>query len=155
MGDQALEPGPAQVQLAEKKASYAVIAYLGKDLPETYRNMILAKWLRTLRFGNDFFRLIESNAYFETYQKYIKAIIGRPQCVVRLAVLSDAPDVCLGFSVSEPDTLHYVWCHKDNRKIGVASALMQFPFSVITHLTSAGMGIWHKKFPAAKFNPFK
>lgn len=155
MGHQALEPGSTQVQLAEKKASYSVIAYLGSELPETYYNMILAKWLRTLRFGNDFFKLTESSSYFENYQKYIKSVLARPQCVVRLAVLSDATDVCLGFSVSEPGALHYVWSHKDNRRIGVASALMQFPFSVITHLTTAGMSIWQKKFPTAKFDPFK
>lgn len=132
-----------------------MIPYLGSELPETYRNMILAKWLRTLRFGNDFFKLIESDAYFESYQKYIKLILARPQCIVRLAVLTDAPDVCLGFSVSEPGTLCYVWVHKDNRKVGVATALTQFPFRYITHLTNTAMSIWSKKLPNVQFDPFR
>lgn len=149
-----MDAEPAKISL-EEKATYSVIAYLGKDLPETYRNMILAKWLRTLRFGNDFFRLIESDGYFEFYQKYIKQLLAKPQCVVRLAVLSDDPDVCLGFSVSENDVLHYVWTHKDNRKAGIATALLQFPFKIITHLTTAGMSIWSKKYQSAVFNPFK
>jgi hypothetical protein len=139
----------------EAKATYSVIPYLGRDLPEAYRNMILAKWLRTLRFGNDFFRLIDSSGYFSSYQEYIKRLLMRPQCIVRLAVLSDDPDVCLGFSVSEPEILHYCWCHKDNRKIGVGKALTQFPFKYVTHLTTAGMAIWNKKYPNVIFNPFK
>lgn len=149
-----METRPAEVQV-EKKATYSVIPYLASEMPETYRNMILAKWLRTLRFGNDFFRLIDSNSYFSNYQKYIKALLSRPQCIVRLAVLTDDPDVCLGFSVSEPGVLHYVWVHKDNRKIGVARSLLQFPFLFVTHLTSVGMSIWNKKFPTVQFNPFK
>lgn len=153
MGDQELEARAAEIQLG-KKDTYSVVAYLGRDLPETYRNMILSKWLRSLKFGNDFFRLIDNDAYFSSYQKYIKQLLERPQCIIRLAVLTDEPDTCLGFCVSEPDILHFVWSHKDNRKIGIAASLTQFPFSSITHLTTMGMSIWHKKFPTAKFNPF-
>ena len=116
--------------------------------------MVLAKWMRTLRFGNDLFRLIDSDSYFSSYQEYIKGLLKRPQCIVRLALLSSDPDVCLGFSVSEPGALHYVWVQKDVRKAGIASALMQLPFSSITHLTNAGMTIWSKKYPNVKFNPF-
>jgi hypothetical protein len=139
----------------EEKASYSVVPYLGRDLPDAYRNMILAKWLRTLRYGNDFFRLIESSAYFASYQKYIKEILSRPECIVRLAALSDELDTCLGFSVSEPDVLHYVWSHKDNRRMGVAKALVPFHFNITTHLTTVGMSIWSKKLPHVQFNPFK
>lgn len=131
------------------------MSYSGTDLPETYRNMILAKWLRTLRFGNDFFRLIDSPSYFASYQTYIKGLLAKPGCMVRLAVLTEAPDVCLGFSVSRPDVLDYCWVHKDNRKIGIGKSLIQFPFSAMTHLTTVGMAIWSKKFPQAVFDPFR
>lgn len=139
----------------EAKTTYSVISYAGPELPEMYRNMILAKWLRTLRFGNDFFRLVDSLSYFSSYQKYIKALLAKPDCVVRLAVLTDERDTCLGFSVGRTDILDYVWSHKDNRKIGVAKSLVQFPFSAVTHLTTTGMVIWSKKFPAAVFDPFR
>lgn len=132
-----------------------MIPYLGSQLPESYRNMILAKWMRTLRFGNDFFKLIESGGYFSSYQIYIKNILIRPACIVRLAVITDDPDTCLGFSVSEPEVLHYVWVEKDNRNIGIATALTRFPFKYITHLTSKGMSIWNKKYRDVQFNPFK
>ncbi len=154
MEDKELATPSAELSM-EKESSYSVIAYLGSELPETYRNMVLAKWLRTLRFGNDFFRLIESDAYFECYQVYIKNLLKRPGCVVRVAVLTDDPDTCLGFSVSMPETLDYVWSHKDNRRIGVATSLIQFPFKYITHLTTVGISIWNKKYPDVKFQPFK
>jgi hypothetical protein len=153
VGDQELDTRAAEIPL-EEKASYLVVPHLGSALPENYRNMVLAKWLRTLRFGNDFFRLIDSNSYFAAYQQYIKNVLLKPQCIVRLAVLSDDEDVCLGFSVSEPEALHFVWVHKDNRKIGIGNALVQFPFKYITHLTNTGMTIWNKKYKDCKFNPF-
>lgn len=148
-----METGATSLPL-ETKATYSIVPHLGKDLPSAYRNMVLAKWLRTLRFGNDFFRLIESDTYFEVYQKYIKNLIDRPQCIIRIAVLTDETDVCLGFSVSEPDVLHFCWVHKDNRRIGVGKALVPFHFSSITHLTTTGMTIWNRKLPGVHFNPF-
>ncbi len=151
-----MEAGTTQEALEKKEASYSVDAYLGKDVPFVYRNMILSKWMRSLKFGNDYFRLIDSDSYYSTYQHYIKALLERPQCIVRLALLpGDELHTCLGFSVSEPGVLHFVWSHKDNRRIGIAKSLIQFPFDTITHLTTSGMAVWHKKFPHAKFNPFK
>lgn len=149
-----MEAGSTKIQLAQK-ATYSVIAYFGRDLPKAYRNMLLSKWLRSLRFGNDFFRLIDGNSYFSAYQKHIENILSRAQCVVRLAVLTDEIDTCLGFSVSEPDVLHYVWSHKDNRRIGIAKTLLNFPFHFITHLTTNGISLWQKKFPKVKFDPFQ
>jgi len=158
VGNKDLETGTTELlpeTPSEEKTTYSVIPHLGADLPEIYRNMILSKWMRTLRFGNDYFKLIDSDGYYEAYQAYIKILLSRPQCIVRLAVITDSPDVCLGFSVSEPEVLHYVWSHKENRRIGVATALLQFPFKYITHLTTTGMGIWNKKYPTVSFNPFK
>lgn len=149
-----MEAGGPEIRLAEK-TTYSIVPFLGSGLKEEHRNLVLVKWMRTLRFGNDLFRLIDSNAYFASYQEYIKTLLKRPECIVRMAVLTDAPDVCLGFSVSEPDVLHYVWSNKDNRGIGIARSLVPFSFSVFTHLTNAGMLIWNKKYPNARFNPFR
>jgi hypothetical protein len=138
-----------------QKASYSVIPFLGTNLPSQYTNLILSKWLRTLRYGNDFFKLVDSDSYFKSYDKYIKAILSRPGTIVRLAVLSDEPDTALGFSVSEDHTIHYIWCHKDNRNLGIGNSLIPFKVDYITHLTKTGMAIWNKKYPTAKFDPFR
>lgn len=149
-----MDAGTAEIPL-EEKATYSIIPYLGKNLSEEHRNMVLAKWMRTLRFGNDIFRLIDSTSYFDAYQIYIKALLKRPQCIVRFAMLTDDMDTCLGFSVSETNILHYVWVQKDERRHGIGKSLVPFAFKYITHITRAGMIIWNNKFPDVRFDPFK
>jgi hypothetical protein len=154
MGDSDLEGRSTEV-LLEEKNTYSVISYPGIDLPEEFRGLVLDYWRKSLRRWNDFFRLIDGKTFFDAYNPYLVALLNRPHAVVRLAVLTDDLHNCLGFSVSEPDVLHYVWVRPSAQGIGVMTALIQFPFSTITHLTRHGMQVWNKKFPHVKFNPFK
>ena len=154
MGNQELETGTTGLQ-PEKQETYSVIAYSGRDLPEEFKNMVLDYWRKSLRKGNQFFQLVEGKTFFEHYNPYLKALLERPATKVRLAVLTSDIHNCLGFSVSEPDVLHYVWVRPSAQRLGIMTALLQFPFSVITHLTRNGMTVWNNKFPHVKFNPFK
>src|SRR5271166_5811041 len=112
------------------KNTYTIKPYLGSslaqliDVPESYKNLVLSKWLRSLRFGNDYFQIIDADVYFKTYSQYITLILNRPLTVVRLAVLTDDPDVVLGFSVSEKNKIHFVHVHKDHRRLGIGSDLL-------------------------------
>lgn len=138
------------------QASYQIISYRAQALPEAYRNMIYAKWMRSLRTGNDYFKLIQPRIYYDVYNQYIKSILARPLTIVRLAVLSDDPDVVLGFSVSEDShILHYCHVHTDSRNQGIGSSLVPFQVAVITHITKIGLSIWNSKYPDAIFNPFQ
>lgn len=149
--DQELEAGTTEQTVA---TTYTVIRYPAKDLPDQYKNMIYSKWLRSLKYGNEYFKLIDSDAYYDIYHKLIDVYLNRPNANIRLAVLTDEPDTCLGWSLVEGQTLHYVWVHKDNRKKGIANALVSGPISYITHLTNVGASIWASKRPDIKFNPF-
>lgn len=135
-------------------SSYSVIAYRSRDLPESCRNLVFSKWLRSLRHGNDYFRLTDSHAYFKAYDRYIAKILGEIDTAVRLAVLSDDHDVVLGFSVSRANVLDYVHVHKDHRKMGIGTNLIPKGVDTITHVTRTGMSIWGSKYPRWKFNPF-
>src|SRR6185312_6623205 len=137
----------------DKQSSYSLIVFSGQGLPAQYHNLILSKWLRSLKFGNDYFRLIDNDAYFKTYGLFIKSILARLNCVVKLSVLSDDHDIVLGFCVYEGSAVHYVHVHKDYRRIGVGSALLPKEFLYITHLTKQALQIWNK-YPDVKFNPF-
>jgi hypothetical protein len=137
-----------------KESSYKVISFNAIIMPKQYINMIYSKWLRSLRFGNDYFKLIEPKAYFEAYNAYIKTILERPTTTVRIAALTDDLDVALGFSVAENNTLHYVHVHRDNRKQGIGRSLVPFKVETITHITKTGLVIWAEKLPTAIFNPF-
>lgn len=130
------------------------MAYLGSSLPKNYRPMVYARWLRSLRKGNDYFKLIDSTSYYGKYHAFIESVLERPHTIVRIAVLTDDADVALGFSVSEAQVLHYCHTDKDNRSQGIARSLVPFEIKKITHVTRIGMSIWNSKFPWAVFDPF-
>jgi GNAT superfamily N-acetyltransferase len=136
------------------ESSYTIINYLASNFPEAYKSLVFSKWLRSLRFGNDYFRLIDSDAYYTIYHKYIELLLNRPNTIIRFAVLSDDKDVVLGWSLIEGVTLHYVYVHKDNRKQGIGTNLISPELKYITHITKDGIAFWTSKLPEAKFNPF-
>ena len=137
-----------------EQTTYSVISFPGDSLPEAYRNMIYSKWLRSLRYGNDYFKLIDSASYYSSYQKYIELLLSKPNCTVRLAVLSDNHDVVLGFCVHRDTVLDYCHVQKDFRKQGIGMSLLPPAFDTITHVTYIGMSIWASKYPSVKLNPF-
>jgi hypothetical protein len=141
-------------ELESGLSTYSIITYNGSKIPINYINMIISKWLRTLRSGNDYFKLIHPESYYTRYEPYIKSVLIRPNTFVRLAVLSDERDTVLGFSIQEDLTLHYVWVHKYNRNQGIANSLVKTDIEAISHVTKTGLTIWNKKLPKAKFNPF-
>lgn len=137
-----------------KAASYKVVKYSASELPLTYRNMVISKYLRSLRAGNDFFKLVVPEAFFSVHGPYFELLLLRPEAKIRLAVLSDDPDVALGWSLTEGPKLHYVWVGGIHRRQGIGSALIREDITVLTHITKFFFPIWHNKFPKAVFNPY-
>lgn len=135
-------------------STYSILSYPAKDLPPQYLNMILSKWLRSLKYGNDYYRLIDSAAYFAHYNNFILHLLKKPDTIVRLAVLTDDHDVVLGWSVHRGDVLDFIHVHKDMRKQGIGSSLLPKDIKTITHITTPAMFIWSSKYPHFIFNPF-
>lgn len=156
----AQEDAPQESDLA----SYKVIAFRGGLLPEQYKGVVYSKWLRSLRYGNDYFKLIDAPAYYEAYHRYISNILKH--AVVRLAVLSDDADVVLGFSVTRGTILDYVHVLRirlkvptgisvvDYRGRGIGKSLVPDNIEAFTHITKMGLIIWGNKYSHWKFNPF-
>lgn len=138
-----------------KESSYSVISFPASKLPETYQNFVKSKWKRTLRHGNDYFKLTDSDSFFANYERFINHLLARASAVIRLAVLTEDPDVVLGFSLIEGNTLHYVYVQHEQRNRGIGRSLVPVKIEIITHLTKSGMSIWHNKLPTAAFDPFK
>lgn len=134
--------------------SYKIIRSPASELTEQYRPMVYSKFLRSNRHGNDWFKLIDQDAYYSAYRSYIASLLARPLAMISLAVLFDDPDVVLGWALTENKILHFVYVNKDNRQIGVARALIRDPFDTFTHLTKTGLFLWQSKFLDAVFNPF-
>lgn len=141
------------LQTNGSEASYKIISFKGTALPTQFENMIFAKFLRTLKYGNHYFRLIDKDAYFPRYHAYIESLLNRESSIVKLAVLTSDPDVVLGWALIEPGILHYVWVDSAQRNQGIARTLCSEPFGVITHITNIGASIF-SKLKDVKFNPF-
>lgn len=140
-----------QEQLA---TTYQVKVFANKPIPESFTNFVLAKWMKSFRYGNDYIKLSDSDSYYAAYERYIRSILESPFTTTRLAVLTDEPDAALGFSVSSGKTLHYVYVGLDYRCQGIGTRLVPFNVEEFTHLTKKGMKLWATKAPKAIFNPW-
>lgn len=151
MGDKEIYPEAVE---QEGMSSYKIVAYSAFALPQAYVNLIYSRWMRSFRYGNDIIKLCDSNAYYFAYRSYISKVLMQRDAVVQMAVLTDAPDVVLGFSVSRGTILDYVHVHKDNRRVGIGQKLIPAGITVFTHLTKTGKTIWKNKYKDWKFNLF-
>lgn len=135
-------------------AAYIVLKLAGNDPRlNPYRNMVMSRWSRSYRFGNDYIKLSDSTAYFAAYTVYISRIIGSAATTIRIAVLADEPDTALGFAVTRGNALDFVHVQKDFRNQGIGRFLVPDNIKVVTHLTRTGIRLW-SKVPGAIFNPF-
>ena len=136
--------------------TYSIVSYPAAKLPAEYKSIIFAKWLRTFRSGNPLIKNIDTGAFYDMYHKYIENLLAKPDSIIKLAVLTDTPDVVLGFSVSREDVLDYIYVHPDNRKIGIAKKLFPKDTKVMTHITLKALEIWRNnpKYKYLKYNPF-
>lgn len=137
----------------DEQQTYSIISCSGSQIPFNYFGLVISKWLRTYRTGCDYMLLIKPQAYYEVYDKVVKVILNRPNTKVRLAILSDEPDIALGFCVYEGLAVHYIYVHSYQRNKGIAKSLLPKDFKYVTHLTKTGLSIWNK-YPEIEFNPF-
>lgn len=113
---------------------------------------ILSTWLKGLRFGNIWYRLIDDKIYFRVYHAVIEKLISTPGVTIKVACLKDDPEVILGYVVYQGDKVHWVQVKKAWRNIGIARALTPSEITTTTHLTEVGRSIFLKK--KWVFNPF-
>jgi hypothetical protein len=117
------------------------------------RPFIFSTWLRGLRYGNDYFELIESSNYYENHHKIIQDILDDGSTVINVACLKDDPDVILGYAVYAMDRLHYVHVKASWRKIGVARMIVPTFIQRVSHLTATGKSLLAKA-PGVVYDPY-
>lgn len=149
-----MEDSQVHFETNEEASSLTILSFPGIELPEQYFNFVRSRYLRSLRDGCDFFKKMHAKCYYDTQPPFFLTLISRPGVSIRLAVLSDDPDVALGFSiVDNTGLLHYVYVGKDFRKQGIGKALAPGPYRILTHYTKAVLPL-SRKFPGAVFNPY-
>lgn len=121
----------------------------------TARNLIFATWLRSYQTSSLMSKAIPKDTFFAEHHKVIERVLSRNP-TVRLAVLPDDPEVVLGWSVTEPKTVHYVYVKPSFRRYGIARALLahvERPF-VHTHHTYLLRDLT-KHLDGCVFNPYE
>lgn len=119
---------------------------------EDDRAFIMATWLRGLYYGNPWFEEIEKDNFMSKYHNIITNILSKPTTIIYMAVLESAPDTILGYSVTEPKILHWVFVKEVWRRIGIAKRLIPETSDICTHLTILGRKL---KPQHMEFDPFK
>lgn len=128
-------------------------------------NFIYATWLQALYYGNgwsrnvepvagapvDIYSSMDRDVFFKNYNNIIQKILIKPSVSVNIACLIEDPDVILGYSVTEPEVLHFVFVKDVWRRMGIARDLIPADTKTVTHLTRIGRGLKPKEWG---FNPF-
>lgn len=132
----------------EKSSLIAIRDAKASDVP-----FIMATWLRGLKFGNSWFKLIDSDAFYKTYHDLISSLLIKPSVTIKVACLKEDDEVILGYSVYDDTILHWAHVKKAWRNIGIAKSLVPANITTVSHLTETGKSIFLKK--KWIFNPFK
>jgi hypothetical protein len=119
-----------------------------RDYENDDYNFILATWLRGLYYGNEWFNRIDKTVFMKNYHKVIDHLLKKPFIKINVSCLVEDPSVILGYCVSEPEILHWVFVKQPWRGIGIARDLIPHDITTVTHLTKC------KLKPDIKFNPF-
>lgn len=109
-------------------------------LIKNFEAFLFTTYLKSYRFGNEYCNEIAKEVYFPTHHKRFLDLLGRPDAILKLAVLTEDPDIIIGWALIEPTVLHYVFVKGsiEARKLGIASLLIPKDTKTVTHLTKTG-----------------
>lgn len=122
-------------------------------LPED-KNFIMATLLRGLYYGGSVFSEMKKQRFMESYQPIAEALLTKNINSTLVACLKEDPNVILGYVILNEDknTIHYAFCKKPWRGIGVIRDLVPNTVRNVSHLTKTGLSILKRK--GWDFDPF-
>lgn len=124
-----------------------------RDGIEADHPFIYSTWLKGLRHANDYFELIDGEIYFKQQHSLVERILADFEVTVRVACLREDPAVILAYAVYKNDTLHWVFCKRPWRAIGLAKDLIPKDIVAVSHFTKLGRS-WLRNHTNVKFNPY-
>jgi hypothetical protein len=120
-----------------------------RDVREEDLPLIYSTWLLGLYHGCEWFGRIKKDSFFKNYKSALENRL--PHCKIKVAALSEDPDVILGYVCYRENVLDWIFVKKAWRKMGIAKMLMPKNIKACTHLTKVGRSIKPKEWD---FDPF-
>ena len=122
-----------------------------QDIPFVY-----ATWLRSYHVDTDYIQMMRKSTYFENYRLVLDHILSSAD--TDIVCLKDTPEVILGYLISQPKTIHYIFVKDAFRHLGIAEDLIskRFPEDqeiTCTHATKSILPFL-KRNTLINFNPF-
>lgn len=125
------------------------------------RNFIFKSVLHHYRNGSPHTQHISDQVFFDNHSYLVSKVMKIPGNVIKMAALSDDPDVVFGFAWGnvQPETLHYVYVKRAFRRMGIAACLVRAIFDedvdeiFYTHHTR-DMGFIAHRTDRFVFNPY-
>jgi hypothetical protein len=96
---------------------------------------IFSTWLRGLRYGNKAFEAIPSRLYYTEMHKAVEEVLRNT--LINVACLKNDPDTVLGYSVTSPKILHWVFVKKAWRGVGIGRDLIPNDVVLLTSSTES------------------
>lgn len=129
--------------------------YTIRDMVPADANFIFATFLRGLYYGDSWFSQIPKDIFMANYKHVAAALVPSPKTVVKIACLTEDPDVILGYSIMSADfqTVHWCFVKAAWRRQGIARSLLPSHPVYVTHLSALGKTLL-SKFKDTTFNPF-
>jgi len=116
------------------------------------KDIVLATWLRGQYWGSEYWSRMEQDEFFDKYADYVKDLICKPNTMIDVACMADAPTVVLGYIAYNDQTLYWSYVKRDYRKQGIANLLLKnMDFEKYSGDTRVGHAIAKKK--GLRFDP--
>ena len=129
--------------------------YSIRDKRPDDKNFILSTFLKGLYHGESFFSQIPKNIFMDNYKRVANALVENPGIKIKVACLTEDPDVILGYAILSQDnsTVFWVFTKTAWRKRGIAKSLLPSKPTTVAHLTKVGNSLLYK-LDNPIFNPF-
>ena len=121
---------------------------------EEDRNFVYATMLRGLYYGETHFSEIPKQTFMENYHNVVSRILQSPDTIFRVSCLKEDPEVILAYVLlsRRSDAIHFSFCKKAWRNIGLVKSLVPRSITSATHLTKVGLSLCRRK--NILYNPF-
>lgn len=110
------------------------------------KDLVMKTWLMGNYWGNWHFNQMDQDEYYKLYKAHIIGIFLTPETKVDVAVLSEIPDMVLGYIVYRGPIIFWAFTKPDYRGKGILNLLLENKnITIAAGITKPGAPIARKK----------